>query len=122
MKLPNRPSSDRLLVSQSDSVLNDPESGLGFTGIWTSWISASGPLVWILAFVMTFSKFGSAEVLCQESFEKPPISYSQTKANDVIAQLARDIRKGKRSLEWDEKFGWLPSLLKLSVKDDVQAA
>ena len=57
----------------------------------------------------------------QFDYEQPPIAYSTTAAHDRIAQLAASIETGKLSLQWDQKQGWLPDLLKqLQVSPESQ--
>lgn len=48
----------------------------------------------------------------QMDFEKPPINYGSAQSNDPVAQLWQRIQSGEQQLEYDSKFGWLPSLLK----------
>lgn len=48
----------------------------------------------------------------QMDFEKPPINYGSVESQDGVAGLVKRINSGEVSLEYDRKFGWLPSLLK----------
>ncbi len=57
----------------------------------------------------------------QFDFEKPPISYSITEAQDRVARLAQALAKGETALKWDKQFGWLPDLLEqLKVSPESQ--
>lgn len=54
-------------------------------------------------------------------FERPPIDYDHAKPTDKVAQLRDQIQAGLVTLEWDAKFGWLPSLLaKLHLPQESQ--
>ncbi|MEZ6092603.1 MAG: hypothetical protein R3C05_32250, partial [Pirellulaceae bacterium] len=46
------------------------------------------------------------------SFESPPIDYHNAEVNDRIAKLAAKIRSGDLQLQFDEKHGYLPAVLK----------
>lgn len=50
--------------------------------------------------------------VAQTDFDQPPISYHTAPVNDVIDQLKQDIESESETLTWDEKNGWLSSLLK----------
>lgn len=45
-------------------------------------------------------------------YDHPPISYSTTQPKDPVAAVQQKIESGDLKLEWDEKFGYLPALLK----------
>lgn len=47
----------------------------------------------------------------QGDFERPPINYFQTKANDPVARLAGQITRGEVKLEFDHQFGYLKAVL-----------
>ncbi len=51
-------------------------------------------------------------VFGQDSFDLPPIRYSETESCDPVAQLQQRLRSGETKLVADPKFGLLPSLLK----------
>jgi hypothetical protein len=54
-----------------------------------------------------------AQVVAQgQDFEQEPIKYSQREANDRVSRLAEQIASGKAELPFDEKFGYLPAVLK----------
>lgn len=44
-------------------------------------------------------------------YDREPVNYSATQPNDPVAALQRKIASGEVRLNWDEKFGWLPSVL-----------
>ncbi|MCA9136769.1 MAG: hypothetical protein KDB00_08420, partial [Planctomycetales bacterium] len=77
-----------------------------------------------LGFVLCFclaviSGCNSAEA--QLPFERPPIRYSTTDANDAVAELGKRVDSGQTNLEYDPKFGYLNSLLKeLRIPVDSQ--
>ncbi len=77
--------------------------------------------------VAVASSFGMLFLLCvpclgqATDFDLNPIRYSQTEAQDPVAQLIRQIELGETSLKWDERHGWLHTLLKqLSVPESSQ--
>lgn len=50
-----------------------------------------------------------------------PISYARTKDENAITRLQEKLRSGGLSLEYDEKFGYLPALLKtLKISNSSQ--
>jgi hypothetical protein len=46
-----------------------------------------------------------------QDFEREPISYSKRQPHDRVTQLQADVATGKVKLDYDEQFGYLPSLL-----------
>jgi hypothetical protein len=54
----------------------------------------------------------SAAEAQQSRFEQPPISYSDAEVHDRVARLAEKIKSGEVSLDYDEQFGYLKSVLK----------
>ena len=46
-------------------------------------------------------------------FERPPIDYHQKIANNPITQLQAQLDQGKTTLKYSDKYGYLPSLMKL---------
>jgi hypothetical protein len=76
-------------------------------------------LSWILFFLLV--GLGSKGLWAQFEFDEPPIRYSDSEPNDVIAQLIEAIESRETELVWDDTTGWLPSLLnKLNVAPDSQ--
>lgn len=54
-----------------------------------------------------------ATIWAQIDFEKPPISYGQVASRDPIAMVIAQMTSGSIKLQYDDKLGWLPSVLKL---------
>lgn len=50
--------------------------------------------------------------MAQLEFEREPILYQSQAPNDPIARLTEKLKTGETALEYDEKFGYLPALLK----------
>ena len=50
--------------------------------------------------------------VAQLNFEREPINYSETEPTDRVFQLGRHLAQGEVTLSWDEKYSYLPSLLK----------
>ena len=48
----------------------------------------------------------------QIDFEKPPVNYGQVESKDPIAKLIKQMDSGEVKLEYDDRLGWLPSVLK----------
>lgn len=48
----------------------------------------------------------------QVDIDREPINYSSREPSDRIYELSKRIAEGAVRLEWDEKHGWLPALLK----------
>lgn len=53
----------------------------------------------------------SAAQAQQSRFEQPPIDYSDAEVHDRVARLAEKIESGEVTLEYDEQFGYLKSVL-----------
>ncbi len=47
----------------------------------------------------------------QEDIAREPINYHTAAVNDAIVQLQAKLDSGDATLEWDDKHGWLPSVL-----------
>lgn len=45
-------------------------------------------------------------------YDRPPINYSTAQPKDPVAAVQHKIEAGELKLEWDEKFGYLPAMLK----------
>ena len=60
-----------------------------------------------LSLVLAFSP----AALQADDINLPPILYDSTPVNDLVAQLQKRLDAGEAELRWDEKHGWLPSLL-----------
>lgn len=70
--------------------------------IWLPWVLSNS-----IAFLPSI-----LPALAQDSFDLPPIRYSESKPSDPVAVLERKLASGEVVLEHDEKYGVLPSLLK----------
>ncbi|MGV3773856.1 MAG: hypothetical protein ACO1QB_13215 [Verrucomicrobiales bacterium] len=46
------------------------------------------------------------------AYEEEPIQYGKRSSTGPVAMLENKLQKGEVKLEWDEKFGFLPSILK----------
>lgn len=57
------------------------------------------------------SSLSVLSVRAQDDIDRPPIAYAETPAHDAIARLQEQLDAGEVQLQWDEQFGWLPSLL-----------
>jgi hypothetical protein len=78
----------------------------GFTMRWALWIVG-----WNF----------SAATFAEDGFELPPIRYSVTPSHDPVAQLKQRLDTGEVVLERDDRFGYLPSLLRaLDVPQESQ--
>ncbi len=54
-------------------------------------------------------------------FDHPAIQYANHPTNDVVSRLQKQLDSGKDSLQYDPKYGYLPSLLKhLQLNSDSQ--
>lgn len=57
----------------------------------------------------------------QLEFEEAPIDYASAPVDDPVSRLQQKLDNGQTQLTWDEKHGWLPSVLKeLSVPQSSQ--
>lgn len=65
----------------------------------------------IALFCLLLAVFAVGPVSAIE-IERPPISYSQTEPANTISQLQRQIDVGQLTLRYDDKWGYLPALLK----------
>jgi hypothetical protein len=70
--------------------------------IWLPWVLSN-----LIAFLPSI-----LPALAQDSFDLPPIRYSESKPTDPVSVLKRKLASGEVVLEHDEKYGVLPSLLK----------
>lgn len=84
-------------------------------------LPASPPALLLFVLASLLSCHLNSTALAQLDFEKAPIDYGQTEANDPVAQLSRAIDEGRETLEYSPEHGWLPSLLeKLNISPDTQ--
>lgn len=63
----------------------------------------------LLAFSVVLMHGGLANA--QLEFEGAPIHYETAPVNDPVARLQQKLDAAEASLKWDEKHGWLPSVL-----------
>ena len=68
-----------------------------------------GDFVAALPWILVLSQWSQAWA---GNINDEPISYAKTKDENSIARLQENLRSGDISLEHDEKFGYLPALLK----------
>lgn len=58
----------------------------------------------------------------QLEFEHPPISYQTAPTNDPISRLQKQLDSGQSKLEFDERHGYLPAVLKaLAIPESSQS-
>ena len=62
--------------------------------------------------LLAFGVFVDGELAnAQLEFEGAPIHYATAPVSDPVAQLQQKLDRGDAALKWDEKHGWLPSVL-----------
>ncbi len=71
------------------------------------------PLFRQLPYLVLVLSFAVSPVLAQSDINQPPINYSTAPTSDAIARLQQQLDAGEVKLEWNEKHGWLPSVLEL---------
>ncbi|MEZ6131251.1 MAG: hypothetical protein R3C59_21460 [Planctomycetaceae bacterium] len=60
-----------------------------------------------------FSQLPLAAYAQRDEYEGPPINYSTAEVNDPVAKLARKVDSGELELNFDDRQGYLPAVLKL---------
>lgn len=55
--------------------------------------------------------FGACPATAQLEFESEPINYNQARPSDAVQMLLRSIERGDAKLEYDNKYGYLKSVL-----------
>jgi hypothetical protein len=90
----------------------------------TSPPSSCGIVRWLffvgIAVSMTFVDL--AVVRAQFAFDEPPINYRRSTATDRVARLAKKLDSGELTLAYDDKYEYLPAVLKeLDVPISSQA-
>jgi len=55
----------------------------------------------------------SSPARAQQDIDRPPINYYSAAVNDAVARLKEKLDAGEAQLHWDDKHGWLPSLMEL---------
>ncbi len=73
----------------------------------------------LLLIVLTLASF-TERLQAQIDFEKAPVNYGQVPSRDPIAGLMKQMDAGQVKLEYDERLGWLPSVLK-AMKIDPES-
>jgi hypothetical protein len=64
----------------------------------------------------------ASPAVAQFDFEKDPINYSDAASTDAVAKLKSKLESGEVKLQWNDKQGWLPSLLDhLGVSSESQS-
>ncbi len=70
---------------------------------------------------MMFSLPQASPLLAQYSYEEKPIDYNNAPVDDPIARLQKSLDNGEFNLDWDDKHGWLKSVLAhLDIADSSQ--
>src|SRR5258708_5125476 len=101
-----------------DRRMCDPRPPVRF-GRW----SASAFASWHIVVWLTLAVSGlfSARARAELPFEQTPIDYLKATTDDPVARLQRRIERGEAELGFDERRGWLPSLLdQLAVPRESQ--
>lgn len=62
-------------------------------------------------FAFSIILLAAASCFSQVDIEAPPINYSETKADNAVTDVIERIESGELSIEFDQKFGYLPALL-----------
>ncbi|NQV24620.1 MAG: hypothetical protein HQ518_09655 [Rhodopirellula sp.] len=74
-------------------------------------------LILLLGVAVLHQRAASAQL----EFEGAPIHYATAPVHDPVARLQEKLDRGEASLTWDEKHGWLPSVLsQLNVPQSSQ--
>lgn len=74
-----------------------------------------------LVCVCSVALLSATSAVGQFEFENAPISYNDAEVSDAIFQLKQKLVQGSANLEWDDRRGWLPSLLdQLEISDSSQ--
>lgn len=69
-------------------------------------VAATAICCWAVVFIASSSLHAQTA-----SFEQPPIDYLNAPVHDAVAQLADRIKSGEQQLRYDDKHGYLPSVL-----------
>ncbi|MEM9825265.1 MAG: hypothetical protein AAF958_01690 [Planctomycetota bacterium] len=85
-------------------------------------MNASLRVLLVLAVVAITSVFVPGVLLAQRvAYEREPIDYLNAEVHDPVAELARKLESGEVELNYDEKFGYLKSVLKaLDISTESQ--
>ena len=74
--------------------------------------NASRSWSWLGVFVVGLFVLHSTLAAGLLEIEREPINYKTTPVHDRVQRLMQKLADGTVSLEWDEKLGWLPSVLR----------
>lgn len=75
----------------------------------------------ILLFLLLALASSAQRLQAQIDFEKPPVNYGQVTSRDPVAGMIKQMESGQLKLEYDERLGWLPSVLKkLDIDSESQ--
>tara|TARA_R110002049_G_scaffold27321_2_gene94371 strand:+ start:648886 stop:650220 length:1335 start_codon:yes stop_codon:yes gene_type:complete len=61
--------------------------------------------------VALFCLCSSSTVNAQTDYDGPPINYQSAPVDDAVARLKDALDRGERTLQWNDKNGWLSSIL-----------
>ena len=86
------------------------DTGLPLKKSTRRWQRCCGLINLIAAALIVFSATLTAGIL---EIDREPINYKTAPVQDRIQLLKQRLEDGSTKLEWDEKHGWLPSMLKI---------
>jgi hypothetical protein len=66
-----------------------------------------------LAAILVLLACGAGLAVAQDDIDREPICYKTAPVSDAVAQLQLRMEAGDVELAWDDRHGWLPSLLEL---------
>lgn len=79
------------------------------------------PIAWKLLLALIATAILPALAVRADDFELPPIEYSKSTPGNPVSQLQQALEAGTIELEYDERFGYLRSLLAaLGIPEDSQ--
>ncbi len=75
----------------------------------------------LVGLALSLVALATASVDAQFDFDNEPIEYSTAPVSDRVSKLQQRLDAGASELKWDDKFGYLPSILKqLELSADSQ--
>src|SRR5688500_14779875 len=75
----------------------------------------------IFAATAAMLSFLVSAAVAEDDFEREPILYSKTAPKNRVSQLLDEVSAGKKTLAYDDHFGYLKSLLaELGIKPSTQ--
>jgi len=67
---------------------------------------------WAIVFVaLAATGLAPGPTLTADEFERPPIEYSKTAADNCITRLQQQLKRGETEFDYDDRLGYLKSLL-----------